>query len=193
MGKCPSNIAQKNVARQIAQKFVPCIISFKVISHWVWNTNFTRKKKWLWPHVVSITFTHCLRNFCHKKIRIRFDFLRFRICNKHFDRKEWWKRKKKKKKKKKTYENFGPSVQRTLVMTETWFRSHINKCLVQIFCPIFACNLPVLINAGKKADGMNAKKCKFTLTVGGTCGDIQYQLANQFWSTTKLQFDKKKL
>ncbi len=34
-------------------------------------------------HIASETFLH------HKKIRIRFDFLRFHIHSKHFDRKGW--------------------------------------------------------------------------------------------------------
>ncbi len=39
---------------------------------------------------MSITFAHCLWNFQpSKKIRIRFDFLRFRIRCMHFDRKGW--------------------------------------------------------------------------------------------------------
>ncbi len=43
---------------------------------------------------MSFTLAHHLRNFrLSKKIRIRFDFLRFRICCMHFDRKGWGLRK----------------------------------------------------------------------------------------------------
>ncbi len=79
----------------------------KVIAHWV-QIFRTLKNKYdltLCPsrlHTASETFV------CHKKIRIRFDFLRFRIRNKHFDRKGWRIRKN-------AYENFGPGVQGPLL------------------------------------------------------------------------------
>ncbi len=56
----------------------------------MWNTqHYFRKLKNKYNFMLSIMFTHCLQNFvCHKKIRIRFDCLRFRIHSMHFDKDE---------------------------------------------------------------------------------------------------------
>ncbi len=65
---------------------------FKVIEHF--RLKFSHVKTWIRPHIVSITFAHSFRNFhLSKKNQIRFDFLRFCIRSKHFDRRGWriWK------------------------------------------------------------------------------------------------------
>ncbi len=67
---------------------------------------------------MSIMFAHCLRNFRpSKKIRIRFDFLRFRIRCMHFDRKGWGIRKN-------ACEKFGLSVQWPLLFENIFIQSH---------------------------------------------------------------------
>ncbi len=87
------------------------LFSFKVIAHVVQNFRTLKNKYNLMLcqsrlHTASETFV------CHKKIRIKLDFLRFRIRSKHFERKGWWIRKKKKN----AYENFRPGVQGPLVI-----------------------------------------------------------------------------
>ncbi len=77
---------------------------------------------------MSITFAHFrLSNF----FWIRFDFLHFRICSMHFDRKGWGIRKNGK-----TRENFRLSVQWPLSVTWS-FRNH---CNILIWC-LFLANI----------------------------------------------------
>ncbi len=70
---------------------VTLTLSLKSKGHCTLSPKFSHvKKNTKLSHVLSITFTHCLRKFNpSKKIRIRFDFLRFCIRSKHFDRKGW--------------------------------------------------------------------------------------------------------